>query len=414
MLLKLSRIVLIFIVILIASVYLPHFYWMAASPRIHKPNIYYSPVIKKFLTFKYDNNPNVFCTASDGKTYSRKGSDTLLPFLNYRLLAAKSSMPDSIDDIEIILEDVRRNNFLLRTRPYQLDLPQIPVYPLFESKPERLQLEIPECFFRITKDKMDFINTKTNKQNKQLTEIFTKSLVKAGFSFPSKNIFGNPTTRKAFDEGYFVIDNNNFVYHIKMLKGKPFCVKTGIPNDIRIKKIIIKENSLKEFYGHMITKDDRVFFILYDQYKLQELPNEGYDSSRDHVFMVGNLLYRTISFISTNSVTSTVVNRQYKIVDTLKKTWKDKYQLTPGIISSYIFPFTIMTQDRSSYFTNIFIKHISFKAIYLHIFLLIFTIIYYIKRKKSMIKNWLDLIFVLLFGIYGFISILLFQREDIE
>jgi len=414
MLLKLSRILLIFIVILIASIYLPHFYWMATSPRIHKPNIYYSPTIKKFLTFKYDNNPNVFCTDSDGKTYTRQASDTLLPFLNYRLLAAKSTMPDSIDNIKIVLEDVRLNNFLLRTRPHQLDIPQIPLYPLFESKPERLQLEIPECFFRITKNKMEFINTKTNKQNEQLTDMFTKSLIKAGFSFPAKNLYGNPTTRKAFDEGYFVVDNNNYVYHIKMIKGKPFCVKTGIPTDLKIKKIIIKESSLREFYGHVITEDNRLFFILFDHYKLQELPSDGYNSSTDHVFIVGNLLYRTISYISPNTISCTVVNRQYKTVDSYKTSWKDKYQLTPGIISSYIFPFTISTEDRSSYFTNIFVKHISYKAIYLHILLLILTIIYYIKRKTPIAKNWLDLVFVLIFGIYGFISVLIFQGEDAE
>ena len=414
MLLKLSRIFLIIMVIFLAAIYLPHFYWMAASPKIHKPSVYYSPVLKKFLSFKYDGNPNVFCTDSDGKTYTRKQTDKLLPFMNYRLLAAKSAMPDTIDGTPITLEEVRLNNFLLRTRPHQLDVPQIPLYPLFESQPERLQLEIPQCFFHITDNKMEFINTRTNEQDKELTKLFTKALVNQGFAFPAKGVYGNPTTRKAFDEGYFIVDSNHFVYHIKMIKGKPFCVKTGIPNDIRIRKFIVKEMVLKEFYGYIITEDNHVFFVMYDNYKLQQIPSDSYDQKRDHIFIVGNLLYRTISYISTNSVRCLVLNRQYKQVDNFEINWKDKYQLKPGIIASYIFPFTISTEDRSSYFNNIFIKHVSYNAIYLNIFLLIFLIIYYKKTDVSIIKNWLDILFVLVFGIFGFIAVLIFKNEDVE
>ncbi len=412
--LKLSRIFLIIMVVFLAAIYLPHFYWMASSPRIYKPSVYYSPVLKKFLTFKYDGNPNVFCTDSDGKTYTRRQTDKLLPFMNYRLLAAKSAMPDSVNGTAVTLEEVRLNNFLLRTRPHQIDIPQIPLYPLFESQPERLQLEIPQSFFRITGHKMEFINTKTNEQDKSLTEMFTKKLVDLGFAFPAKGVYGNPTTRKAFDEGYFIVDSNHFVYHVKMIKGKPFCVKTSIPNDIRIRKMIIKEMVLKEFYGYIITEDNRVFFIMYDNYKLQQIPSEGYDQRRDHIFIVGNLLYRTISYISTNSVRSLVLNRKYELVDRYETHWKDKNQLLPGIVASYIFPFTISTEDRSSYFNNIFIKHLSYNAVYLNLFLLILLIAYYKKSHIALAKNWLDLIFVIIFGIFGFIAVLIFKSEDVE
>ncbi len=414
MLSKLSRIFLIIIVIFIAAIYLPHFYWMAASPKIYKPSVYYSPVLKKFLSFKYDGNPNVFCRDSDGRTYTRRQTDKLLPFINYRLLAAKSAMPDTINGTPITLEEVRLNNFLLRTRPHQIDAPQIPLYPLFESRPERLQLEIPQCFFRITGDKMEFINTATNKQDKELTDIFTKALSAQGFAFPAKGVYGNPTTRKAFDEGYFIVDSNYFVYHVKMIKGKPFCVKTGIPNNIRINKFIVKEMMLKEFYGYIITDDSQVFFVMYDNYRLQKIPSDSYDQKRDHIFIVGNLLYRTVSYISTNSIRSIVLNRKYEQVDSYETKWKDKYQLLPGVIASYIFPFVISTEDRSSYYNNIFIKHFSIKAIYLNIVLLIFLLFYYKKTDISFKKSWLDALIVLVFGLYGFIAVLIFKTEDVE
>lgn len=410
MLIKISRLLLIALVIIVASIHLPYIYWLGLGERITTPYVYYSPVMQNFLIYTVEGKSYEW-RDTDGKNYTRKEVDSLLPFFSYRMLASRGIMPDSLQDIKFDLKEVRLNNLLQRIRPYNIDEPQIPLYPLLESQPERLKLTLPESYFRIT-DKMEFIEAATNQTDKQLTQTFTDALKAEGFSFPSKLIFGNPTVRKAFDEGYFIVDNENKLFHIKMIKGKPFCVNTNIPTDIRIKALFVKERSLREFYGILITEDDQLYLLTYDNYRLQRLPVEGYTASENTIMFQGTLLYKTISIISENHIKTYVTNRKYELVDTYEESWKGKYELTAGIISKYIFPFTINLHSSKSKYVDFYISSINYSAIYANLFFLILTFLLMKRRKNKISKTWDDFIIVFLTGIYGFIAVAIFESTD--
>jgi hypothetical protein len=366
--------------------------------------------MQNFLIYK-DEGKSYEWRDADGKNYTRKEVDSLLPFFSYRILTSRGIMPDSLQDIKFDLKEVRLNNLSQKIRPYNIDEPQIPLYPLLESQPERLKLTLPESYFRIT-DKMEFIEAATNQTDQQLTQTFTDVLKTEGFSFPSKLIFGNPTVRKAFDEGYFIVDNENKLFHIKMIKGKPSCVNTNIPTDIRIKALFINEKPLREFYGILITEDDQLYLLTYDNYRLQRLPVEGYTASENTIRLQGNLLYRVISIISENHIKTYVTNRKYELVDTYEESWKGKYERTAGIISKYIFPFTINLHSSKSRYVDFYISSINYSAIYANLFFLILTFLLMKRRKNKISKTWDDFIIVFLTGIYGFIAVAIFESTD--
>ena len=408
MLIKISRIQLILLVILITSVYLPYFYWMSFNERIRAPYVQYSPIVEKFIIMDYEKEKFY---DTDGNEYSREETDELLPLTNYRLLATKGLLPDSIQGIKINIEDIRLNSINFRIRPIDINVPQIPLYPLFESQPERLQLEMPDEFFRIT-HRMEFINCETNEISEQLTESFTELLVSKKFEFPAKNCFGNPTTRKAYDEGYLVIDNKDDLYHIKKIKGKPFCEKVNIPENIKIKTIFLREFSLKEFYAFVVTEDSNLYLILFDYYKFLEVPLNNYNPDEDILRFQGNLFYRLITVYKENQINVYVTDRNYKLIDEYQDNWKNIKQRTAGLVSTYIFPFEIEVNSADSMFINFYFSGLNFSSIYMNFILAFTTFLLIRKRKLSLLNQGFDYLIVLLTGIFGFLGIIIFRSED--
>ena len=263
---------------------------MSFSERIRPSYIQYSPVIEKFIIMDYENEKYM---DNDGTEYTREQTDELLPLSHYSLLLRKGLLPDSIKNIPITVEEIRLNSVNFRIKPVDINPPQIPLYPLIESEPERFKLEMPKEFFRIT-NRMEFLNCESNLIEEGLTNSFTESLISKGFEFPSKSCYGNPTTRKVYDEGYFIIDNKNELFHIKRIKGKPFCEKVTVPDDIKIKTIFLREYSLKEFYAFVVTENDKLYLLLFDNYKFQQLPIKNYNSAEDMLRFQGDIFYRTI------------------------------------------------------------------------------------------------------------------------
>jgi len=293
MIVKLSRLLILLVVILVASVTLPHYYRLSFGERVFSPLINYSPVIKDFLVFEKRKSKYKWVDAK-GTEYSRSESDSLLPFSNYRLLLANGQMPDSLQGVKINIDTLRLNNLFMKLRPKEINAPGIKMFPLFESKPKRLKLLMPSNYVRINQ-RMEFIEAKTNTINTDLTDSFTSALQGQGFTFPAVKYFGNPTTRKAFDEGYFVVDTAGKLFHIKKIKGKAYCKYITLPADFKVRHMIVYENSLREFYGLIINENNELFLLLYDQYKIQKLPVDNYDALEDQLIFRGDLFYRMVT-----------------------------------------------------------------------------------------------------------------------
>jgi len=146
--LKISRLGMILLVIFISSVFIPQIYWMIFGTRIIPPRVFYSPITNGFLIEKVSDK-YYYWENEEGDRFTREEGDSLLPLQSYRILAMKGKLPDSLRGHKLNIDEIRLNNIYLQVKPYYLDTPSIPLYPLFESKPARFKLEIPEYYFRI-------------------------------------------------------------------------------------------------------------------------------------------------------------------------------------------------------------------------------------------------------------------------
>ncbi len=408
---KIARYLLIFSLIVSFSLVLPEFYSRLFSKSIAKPYVYYSSISNEFVFTEFKDG-NLQRTDSKGNELSREEFERLTPFFNYKQLLYREEMPDTIQGIPIDLQELRLNGIYFSVRSSDIFSYKIPIAPLLESKPGRPDLSMPVEFIRIA-DELQFIDSESNSVLPELSKLFNDELISKGFHFPAKRMFGNPTTRKPFDEGYFIIDNEGDLFHLKRVKNKPYVVKINLPSDINVKFVVVREMNLKEFYALMITEDNRLFLITYDNYKIIELPSDGYDCANYKLIFKGNLLYREISFRNQNSIRSIITDRNYKVIDTYYDEWESNEESMVGIISKSIFPFKISFEDNNNSFINFYTEVSGFEYLIGNIIaFLIGLVLLTTKFKRKNSTKIMDLLIVLFTGIYGLIAVLLIRDEN--
>ncbi len=224
-------------------------------------------------------------------------------------------------------------------------------------------------------------------------------------------IAGNPTTKKSFDEGYFIIDNENSVFHLKKIKSQPFLVKTPISQDLQIKKIIIQEAVSKKVYGFLITENNKLFMISYDNYRLIPISLNEFQATNMNLNITVNPLYVTFNYDDNYNFFCAVFDSNYNKIDDMKISLLPKNKKTTEMIKHIIFPFTIkITKNFSSlkYFSLDLHSSLSFIGILISLIIGFFV---KIKRNENLKVNWFDFIFILFSGIYGLIGILLIKSD---
>ena len=282
MLNKISRYTIILLIVVVSALYLPDLFSMLFDKKVTKPRVDYSAVIDEFVYIKSYGMGQIEYGDVQGNLYSEREFFKLLPFMYYASLEKWGELQPSLKGFKLNSKDIRQNTQVFRIKPDEINPPGVPLTILFESEPDYAELTIPDDILRLGKT-IEFIDPGTNKVLEEKSEKFRHAMESAGFVFPAKLVAGNPTNRKPFDEGFFVKDAENNVFQLKMIKGEPFCVNTGIDPNLNIRQIFISENSRKEFYGTVLTEDNKIYLITYDNYKLREVPTTGNDPKYDYI-----------------------------------------------------------------------------------------------------------------------------------
>lgn len=385
----------------ILSFLLPYAYGVATKRASESTNINFSAVSEEFLRSTSERNPpkQTYERLSDGKIISEEEYLYSLPFKNFLYLIAKNKFPPSLSYFASDVSLIRSNSQSLNISKGDILKNQAPLYLLLESTPRLLQLEMPQHIISL-RDGVTFIDMNTNQKDENLSLEFKNTLEKSGLKFPIKELFSNPTTLKPFDEGAFLVDNQDRVFHLKIVDSKPVVHDTHIQKR-DILKIIVNENSRKEFYGALIGLDG-VFLISYDNYSLLKMPVSTYNPLTDNFALNIDPLFKTATYKSAEKIDSFVMNPDYSIYKTNSFT-KHKDTLFEDV-KEYIFTYETKLDVRD--FTLKFdIENISYKALILGLFFIIFYFIIYKKRDAF------DIALLLFRGIYGFISLILFKRK---
>lgn len=381
-----------------------HMFTDTASDRIF---VYYSSVEKDFCYVGFDNKQDkqIRKNITTGKEYTRSEFDSILPLFYYRQLLSEGRMPDSIHGVPINITDLNKKSFFFRYRPIDKNKPHIPLYIMFESMSGRVNLENPDDMFRINK-KIEFLIPETNKVDENKSKLFNDALIKNKFEFPPRIVAGNSYSRKNYDEGYFVVDNSNQLFHIKMQKGKPYVHKVLFDNNIHIKHIMPEEPDDHSFYAFLFDDKGYVYVLTTNNYKIEKLPLEPINIDNSNISIMANSMYWNIKITNKNEEIVYAINANTKHLvkkHVFEKNIHNKKWL------SYIFPYELLFKQKNTKYIR---PRLKINYYYSSIINLVFMILFVVllpKRKYN--YTFFTPIWIVITGIFGLLAELIFLEK---
>ena len=374
------------------------------------PFVYYSSMLKELCVINFANNHESFSDIK-GNVYPRSQYDSILPLLNFRQLMMNGTLPDTLEGQAIEPKTIRMKQLVYRFSPSKLNAPQPQMGVLLEAMPKRLNLSLPGDYFRMD-DKITFIDAFTNEVNAEKSERFTKELKCKGFSFPVQHYWGNPTTRKPYEEGYFCLDSKGQLFHLKMVNGRPFVKDTGLGNDLDIRWFTMHEVSDKRFYGYLFGNNGELGIV-------ESTPEGGYyfrrmdipsiDIKKDDISIMGNMLYWTVRVTHEDSAdfygvkASTLEQVSSYHLERTLSLWD---QLSEWLFVSSVSP----TSDNNAY-VSLYFTPISWKAFLLNA---IIAFIFLVGNKKiiSLRRKGCLTAYLLLTGFIGLLAWLMLAPSE--
>jgi hypothetical protein len=399
---KTIRITLIILATLLFAWILPWLMQLATDKPNSYPFAYYSSIINDFGIREYNEKKSIL-TDSKGNLYTENEFDSIVPMMHFRQLAKDGRLPDSLHGREISQRILSAHSFFFRYRPSDRFRPKIKLYPMLESMPKRVDLEMPGDVFRLG-HKIEFIDAETKQVNEEKSLQFDQALKKRGFQGPAKLVAGSPTTRKAYDEGYFIIDNNNQLFHLKRVNGKPFAAQVKLNEGIVPEWIQTTEYPTKAFYGFMLSKAGKWYIIATNGYELKEVPTPEFNPKTDNLLIMADLFNWNVQVTSEAGLETWALDAESLApVDTIHFENTQK----PNPIAVWIFPFQINMKSKNHAWI---VPNLKFNGLqYLMVSIILaagYFIFYNRKRKNKPVQS----LWIVATGIFGLFSILLIEK----
>ncbi|MDP2302779.1 MAG: DUF4857 domain-containing protein [Ignavibacteria bacterium] len=398
------KLILSLVIIFIASIYLPEIFWKTFPQRYYLPRIVYSPILDDILIIKGDFKESMVVDLK-GNSYNTREYEALVPQTAFTQLLFLGKLPDTVKGVAFTASELRKNLYRTGVEPAKIDAFKLLMHPLIESKPNRASLSFPNEFFSITEKRMKIVDCRTNIVNEEMSDLFTSELMDKDFTFPAKELFGNPTTRKPFDEGYFVIDSKDQFFHLKRVKNKPYVHKVKLPENSKVVHMEVLERDLHEFFGYFVTDDSKFYMLREGDYHIVNIPIEDYDYKNSVMGLNGDILYRRVNIMNDNKISTFVYDRSYKLITSYKDSVIHKDETTFGVTAAYIFPFTFTLAGSKSLFINFDFDYKDFRFLLIN-FILVILFAGFLKYKKyDLSKNIFQFLLIAVGGIYGVIAV---------
>ena len=394
---------------------LPWLYSLCFSERDREPFVSYSPLVDRFIVTDFnavsDNDePVIFevdpVTQVPGRHFTMDQRDSLLPEIFVGQLSAKGMLPDSIKGVEITMRDIRMNSWIFTSWPRDLNRSVPTVYPLMESMPARFKFEDPEVVLTMD-DGVEIIDIEQNALDDVKTSRFARMFADKGFSFPSKEASGNVTTRKAYDNGYLIIDNDNKVYHLKMQVGRPSMARITLSDTIEPRHVFVMENADRLHYGLLSDQNGNLYTINHDEtYSVDKLSGVKFNPETDRLTIMRNLFSWCVKVKSGDSSKWIALSPDdfsiLAVYDFTNPTAMSRE------VEKWIFPFTTTFTKADDKYVYPRIENWSWQAMLLNVILAVIVI--FTARGCTPRGTALKAVATLICGLFAFIPIMLMKR----
>ncbi len=339
------------------AVYLPMLYEKLYMQQTGKTHLLFSPVTKRFIYREKivgtipaesyakatDHSPEYAYRDQNGSWYTRVEFEKRLPFIYYKNMELWGLLPITIDNQTFDKETIKKHRQVWELKQAEVNGSKLtePLYPLLESNPGQVRLSFPEDRFRMTAERMEFVNARTNRVDDTLSTLFTNALKAEGFQFPARSVHGKFSILKPFDEGVFMVDKSYHIFHLKRIKGMPKVVKTPIDPRLKTRHIKVSEKNSKAFYGLLLSGTGVLHLIRYDNYGLIPLPLQGYDAATMDIKLVMNPLYTTAVYSDELTVHGVTMQRDWTPVTQYRHQMSRAKKTLADSIHAALFPFCL-------------------------------------------------------------------------
>lgn len=364
--------------ILLMAQFLPGIYNYVTVKASKTPFTLYSSVEQEFVQIQNPDGNLVRCSKS-GKVYTEAEFDSVLPFFYLRQLVTDGRFPKTVQGVEIHPQQAQKANFMYRYSPGEYYLNPINLYPLFDGMSGRVDLKMPKDFFRTSSSGLEFIEPAGNKTDKTKSKLFTDKMLTAGFVFPAKKVWGNPTPRKEYDEGYFLLDSDNKLFHLKMLKERPYIKQISTPDQVVPAFVSVTEFRNQESYAFMAGENNKFYYLKKPGYKWVELPIGNFDYKEDRMLIIGNQLDWTIQVAQGNENKYFALNASD--LKPLDQMTSSESPATFVLLSKYIFPFRLNLVTPYDEEVKLRFSDFSYQAFILQFILALIVFMFIDKRK---------------------------------
>lgn len=405
---KTYKIIYYILLIAILAWLLPWLYNLATLKRWSTPFTLYSEIIEDFamINVNYDEKASRFIDRK-GNSYTETQFDSILPMFYYRQLVTDNKLPDTIRGTHVTSSIIRRENFIFRSRPSEINMHHPGLYPLLESRSKRVDLVMPEDVFRLTKNGIEFIDMEVNQVNREKSALFQSVFIQKEIAFPVQTIAGNPTNRKEYDEGYLFTDNDGKLFHLKQVQGRPFLRPIPIDPEINISRIWVTELSNRKYFAFLTDANNHFYALTAPDYNLVNIDIPPFKPEKESMTIFGNMFtWTVVQSNNTDEIVTAVDAKTLAAIDSMTFCNPEKDKIGTA---SYLFPLQLSFTSTVDKFFYPRLKAFSCHALVLNLVLLVLYVVLCRKNKFSAMYLF-KAVAVAVLGIFAFIPALLLKQ----
>ena len=214
---------------------------------------------------------------------------------------------------------------------------------------------------------------------------------------------------------YRITFSSNQLFHVKMIKGKPYVKKVDLPEGLKFNHITCVDFKDKRYYAYLISEKNEIYILTQDEYELIKFPVTEYNAENCELKIYGDLFNYNVTVEAEGHTDVIILDKEYKKVDSFHESWPLLSESPEGKIFGYLFPAELSMEDPNSKFINFNWKGSGHLG-WIILNLLLATVHFLILRRRhaKFMDHAVDLGLIAITGIYGILAVNIFQNRFYE